>query len=81
LLHLTLTANTGRINEHVVFTIPFKGGINGVTGRTGNITDYDPVFPQQAVYQGGFADIRPANDSNLDDIRIFICLLLSWQEL
>jgi hypothetical protein len=43
---------------------------HGITGRAGHIADDQPVAVEQAVAQGGFADIGPAHKTNAETLTV-----------
>ena len=43
-------------------------GIDGIARRTRYVADDDPVLPQEGIGQGRFADVRPADEGNMNRI-------------
>ena len=64
--YLTLTADTGGINQPVGFTIHLKDGVDGIPRGTRLIADQMPLFAQNTIDQGRFAHIGATDDRQPD---------------
>ena len=54
---LPLAPNPGRIDEQVFFPVADQTGIDGITGRPGQVADHQTFLPQNPVDEGGFAHV------------------------
>ena len=65
---LGLAAHARRIDEDEVRSFIGPVGIDGIARRTRYVADDDPVLPQEGIGQGRFADVRPADEGNMNRI-------------
>ena len=73
-IDLGLAPHSGGIDEAVFAEFVFKIAVDGVARRSGDIGDNDALLPENAVEQAGFADIRLADDGNVDDLALVLLL-------
>ena len=81
ILHLALAAQAGSIDERKYAVLVFDGGIHRVAGRTGDVGNDHALLPQDSVQQAGLADIRLADDGNIDDLALVLLFLFLRQML
>src|SRR5690606_32582136 len=66
--NLAAPTHARRVDQRVLFVIPFEWDVDAVAGGTRLVVDDDPVFAQHAVDQGRFADVGPPDDRQLDAV-------------
>ena len=69
---LAAAADAGGVDQRVAPAVALEGNFYTVPGRARLVEDQYPVFAQQAVDEGGFADIGPAGEGNPDAAVIFV---------
>ena len=76
LLDPGLFAHTGGVDEDIFAGLVFKVGVDGVARRARDVGDDDALLPENAVRQRGFADVRLADDGDLEHVALLLRLLL-----
>ena len=80
-LNLTAAAHPRRINENIFLAVPFKGRVNGIPGRTGDIRNDGAFFTQKTVGKRGFSHIGAADQREADHIVILFFLFIGRESL
>ena len=65
---LAALAHTGGVDQRVLFLVTFERDVDAVAGGTGLVVDDYPVFTEHTVNQGRLADVRAADDGDLDTV-------------
>ena len=61
-------ANTGGVDQRVLFAVTFVIDINAVASGASFIKNHHAVFTEQAIDQGGFAHVGTTNDADSNTI-------------
>ena len=67
---LRLAAHTGGVDEQILAEFVFKIAVDGVARRARNVGDDHALLAENAVEQARLADVRLADDGDLDDILV-----------
>ncbi|MNJ36171.1 hypothetical protein D3C77_309500 [compost metagenome] len=68
LVDLAALAHTSGVDQRVLLFVTLEGNVDTVAGSTRLVIDDHPVFTEHAVDQGRLANVRPADDGDLDAI-------------
>ena len=79
IVDLGLAAHTGRVDEAVFSEFIFKIAVDGVARRACDVRDDHALLAEDAVEQAGLADIRLADDGDVDDLALVLLLRLLRQ--
>ena len=80
IVDLRLAPHTGGVNEQELAGFVFKIAVDGVTRRACDIGDDHALLAENLIEQARFADVRLADDGDLDNIFV-ICLSIVWREV
>src|SRR5690606_3206490 len=75
-LDFAALAHAGGVDQRDALAMILDVNVDGVTGRPGDRTDDDAVFPEQAVKQAALADVRSPNDG---DLHVIIFIFFSFE--
>ena len=65
---LAALAHTGGVDQRVLLVVTLERDVDTVAGGAGLVVDDYPVFTEHAVDQGRLADVRTADDGDLDPV-------------
>ena len=71
-LYLALSAQTRRVDEHILLSVSRHGRVNGVSGCSGNWGDDHSVLAQQLVNNRRLAGVRLTNNGDLRPLILFL---------
>ncbi len=68
IIHLGLAAHASRVDQHILAELIFKIRVDRVARRTRDVGDDHALFAQDPVEKARLADVRLADDGNLNDV-------------
>ncbi len=80
-VHPGLFANTGSIHQHIFSVLIFHPLIDAVPRGARHVADDDPLFPGDAVEQGGFARVGLADQRHSNQALFLLFPLVLWGEM